>query len=62
MSSFQVNIVLLPDAPQLLKLFVRTLTYLEPKLFLLIIFLMVLLNYYNISCVQYVYTSMYTVS
>jgi hypothetical protein len=38
MSALQVNTVLLLDALQLLMLFVRTLTYLEPKLLLLILF------------------------
>jgi hypothetical protein len=38
MSALQVNIVTLLDALQLIILFAGTLTYLEPKLFLLIIF------------------------
>jgi hypothetical protein len=38
MSALQVKIALLLDALQMLMLFVGTLTYLEPKPFLLIIF------------------------
>jgi hypothetical protein len=50
-SAPQVNIVLL-DAPQLLMLFVGTLTYLEPSLFLLIIIYNGFFNYQIINDIQ----------
>jgi hypothetical protein len=50
--AFEVKIFFLPDALQLLMLFVRTLTYLETKLFVSLNHILYL-NYSSINCIQF---------